>query len=92
MMNLGAIEVVEQQGLTKMPQGAASAWSAFDGSMTGAGYKPIAYVGEQIVKGTNYVFLAEQTLILAQPERHIVAVTINEFNGNYNVVNIERII
>lgn len=92
MLNFGAIEVLEQQGLTKMPQEAASAWSAFDGTMTGAGYKPIAYVGKQVVKGVNYVFLAEQTLITANPERHIVAVTINEFNGNYGVVNIERII
>ena len=92
MLNFGAIEVLEQQGLTKMPQEAASAWSAFDGTMTGAGYKPIAYIGKQLVKGVNYVFLAEQTLITANPERHIVVVTINEFNGNYGVVNIERII
>ncbi len=92
MMNFGSIEVVEQQGLTKMPQKAASAWATFDGSMVGADYKPIAYVGSQLVKGTNYVFLAEQTLITANTERHIVAVTVNEFNGNYSVVNIERII
>ena len=52
----------------------------------------MAYVGKQVVKGVNYVFLAEQTLITANPERHIVVVTINEFNGNYGVVNIERII
>jgi len=92
MLNFGAIEVVEQQGMTRMPQEAASAWSAFDGSMVGASYKPVAYVGKQVVKGTNHVFIAEQTLITATPERHIVAVTVNEFNGNYNVVNIERII
>lgn len=59
--------------------------------MTGAAYKSIAYVGRQIVKGVNYVFLAEQTLITAQPERHIVAVKINEFEGNYTVAAIERI-
>ena len=91
MINFGGIEVIEQQGLTKMPQEAASAWSAFDGTMTGAAYKPIAYVGKQVVKGVNHVFLAEQTLITANPERHIVAVKINEFEGNHNILAIERI-
>ena len=91
MLNFGAVEVLEQQGLTKMPQDAASAWSSFDGTMTGAGYKPISYVGKQVVKGTNYVFIAEQTLITANPERHIVAIKINEFDGNYNILAIERI-
>ena len=72
MLNFGAVEVLEQQGLTKMPQDAASAWSSFDGTMTGAGYKPISY-------------------ITANPERHIVAIKINEFDGNYNILAIERI-
>lgn len=89
---LGAIEVLEQQGLTKMPQDAASAWAAFDGSMTGAGYKPMAYVANQPVKGTNHVFIAEQTLILAKPVRHIVLVTINEFEGTYSTVGISQIV
>ena len=74
-----------------MPQDAASAWSAFDGTMTGAAYKPVAYVGKQIAKGVNHVFLAEQTLITATPERHIVAVKINEFEDNHNILAIERI-
>jgi len=91
MFNFGAIEVLEQQGLTKFPQGSASAWAAFDGSMTGASYKPVAYVGNQQVKGVNHIFIAEQTLILEKPERHIVAVKINEFEGNYTVLAIERI-
>lgn len=91
MMNLGGIEVVAQQGLSKMPQKAASAWAAFDDGITGAGYKPVAYVGTQVVKGTNHIFLAEQTMVLANPERHIVVVTINEFDGKYHLVSIERI-
>ena len=89
---LGSYEVVEQQSLTKFEQAAASAWSSFDGLMVGAGYKPVAYVGRQIVKGVNHLFIAEQTLIMAEPERHIVFVTINEFNGSYSLVGIERLI
>ncbi len=73
--------------LGKMPQGAASAWAAFDGEgIVGAGYKPLLYVGMQVVKGINYWFICEQTTITAEPERHIVKMAINEFNGSYYVV------
>ena len=91
MINFGGIEVITQHALSKMPQDAASAWSAFDGGITGAGYKPVAYVGKQIVKGTNHVFLAEQNLVTANPERHIVVVVINDFEGKYHLVSIERL-
>ena len=63
-----------------MPQKAASAWVAIEGGIVGAGYKPLLYVGSQVVKGVNHWFIAEQTLILAQPERHIVKIAVNEFN------------
>ena len=92
MFNLGSINIVEQQGTAKMPQEAASAWSAFDTNMVGASYKPMDYIGTQIVKGTNYYFIAEQTLILATPQRHIVLVIVNEFEGNYTIKGIEQII
>ena len=77
---LGEIQLEEFKGLDKMPQKAASAWVALDGGITGAGYKPLLYVGSQVVKGVNHWFIAEQTLILAQPERHIVKIAVNEFN------------
>ena len=89
---LGNIEVIEQKSLTKMPQKAASAWSSFEGEIVGANYKPIAYVGTQLVKGTNYVFLAEQTLVTAPPVRHIVIVKVNEYGGDYTTVGIEQVI
>ena len=92
MFNLGGIEVVERQAMTKFPQEAASAWSYFDGAIVGAGYKPIAFVGTQVVKGVNYVFLAEQTMITNPISRHIVLVKINNFDGNYSIAGIEQII
>lgn len=88
---IGSVEVIEQQTLTKMPQEAASAWAYFDGAIVGAGYKPVAFVGTQLVKGTNYVFLAEQTFITAEPVRHIAVVKVNAFNGNYSIAGIEQI-
>lgn len=85
MAKLGGITLAEQRGLYSMPQKAASAWCAVE-DIVGAGYKPLVFVGTQPVKGTNYHFIAEQTLITKTPIRHIVKIAINEFNGEYEVV------
>ena len=81
----GKIELAKQEGLTKMPQMAASAWSAI-GGLIGASYKPLVYVGSQQVRGINHWFIAEQTLVTENPERRIVILAINEFLGQFAVV------
>lgn len=83
---LGKIEFDNFEGLSSMPQKAASAWGAVDGGICGASYKPLIYVGEQVAKGTNYWFIAEQTLITNPPVKHIVTIAVNEFNGVYAIV------
>lgn len=86
---LGAIEFENFEGLTSMPQSAASAWSAVDGGICGTSYKPLIYVGKQIVRGINHWnhwFIAEQTLVTNPLVKHIVTIAINEFNGVYAVV------
>ena len=83
---LGAIQFENFDGLTKMPQKAASAWSGVTEGICGASYKPLLYVGSQVSKGTNYWFIAEQTLIANPPARHIVTLAINEFNGVYAII------
>lgn len=89
-MIFGGIEVAEQQGLTKMPQEAATAWSAVE-ELVGAKYKPVVYVGSQLVKGVNYIFIAEQTLMTATPSRHIVAVKVNILDGKAEHLTIEKL-
>ncbi len=92
---LGQIELENFDGLelTKSPQRAASAFSVVNDGMTGATYRALIYCGPQPVRGTNHWFIAEQTLTTATPERHIVKLAVNEFNGEYALVNksIERI-
>lgn len=90
---LGEVILENFKGLDKMPQEAASAWVALDGGIVGAGYKPLLYVGNQQVHGTNHWFIAEQTLILAEPERHIVKVAVNQQGDKFTVVpdSIEKI-
>lgn len=84
---LGKIEfeIHDCTAKTGMPQKYASAWTAAEG-LTGASYKPLMTVGKQQAKGVNYWFIAEQTLITATPEKHIVTIAINEFEGNYSIV------
>ena len=88
---MGKIEVLEQREMTAFPQKAASAWSVMNG-LVGASYKPMAYVGTQVVKGINHIFIAQQTSATANGERHIVTVTINEFDGKFELAMIDRII
>ena len=77
---LGGLQLEEFKGLDKMPQKAASAWVAIEGGIVGAGYKPLLYVGTQVAKGITHWFIAEQTIIYKEPERHIVKIAVNEFN------------
>ncbi len=82
---LGKINFVDFEGLTSMPQEAASAWSAVEG-LCGASFKPLLFVGTQVAKGVNYWFIAEETRVTHPPDKHIVTIAINEFNGIYSVV------
>lgn len=82
---LGSIKLEEFKGATKMPQKAASAWAYIDG-MVGVNLKPLLYLGEQVVKGTNYWFIAERTTVTLEPKRNVVLIGVNEFNGEYSAV------
>ena len=94
-MQTGAIQLERFVGLTKLPQKAATAWSALETSgLVGASYKPLIYLGEQLVNGVNYWFIAEQTLVTREPVRHVVKLAIyGDFDGNYRLLgnSIEQI-
>ena len=77
----------------KLPQKAASVFSGAVEGLTGAGYAPLLFIGTQIVNGTNYAFIAQQTLVLAEPKKRIVKMIVNEgLDGKYTVVSITPII
>ena len=86
-MLLGGIEFEIITNLTKLPQKVASAMTALENpELVGVSYKPLVYVGSQMVNGTNYHFIAKQTLILKKSVQHIVKITVNESNGKYTIV------
>ena len=65
-----------------LPQKAASAFSAATGGIVGAEYMPVLYVGSQQVHGTNHCIIAVQTLVLANPEKRLVKMIVNESQTN----------
>lgn len=82
----GRIEIAPQTGLKAMPQKAQSAWDAAMNGFVGASYKPLVFAGTQFAKGTNYWYIAEQTLITYPQRRALVVLAINEFMNEYSIV------
>ena len=57
----------------------------------GATYNPVAYLGHQIVNGTNHRILCEITTVTANPETKLAVVTIYEdLQGNAEVTDIDE--
>lgn len=83
----GKINLENFTGMTSMPQRAASAWvgSRID-ELTGAKFKPLLYLGDQVVNGTNYYFIAEETLPTNPVVRRVVRLTIHELGGEFTLL------
>lgn len=77
--------------MNSMPEKIATAVGDLS-SMVGAEYSPIAYLGSQLVNGTNHAVLAEQTLVLGKDVKNIVVLIFHETTEGVTLSNIERII
>ncbi len=85
---LGKINFNIITDLKRLPQKPASAMSLIEKlELKGAGYKPLMYVGDQPVRGTNYWFIAEQIMSTRTAEKHLVWIAVNEFEGKFETVN-----
>lgn len=65
-----------------MPQQVATAFGNILGDLFGAQYTPIAYLGDQVVNGTNHAILAEQLVVTGVDQKNIVEVVLNEKPGS----------
>ena len=74
---MGGIELVEFKGSVALPEELATAYVACVESLVGCAYKPVLFVGTQVVNGLNYYLLAEQTIMNAQQTKQLVEVVIN---------------
>lgn len=75
-----------------MPQKVATAFAELNGTILGAQYTPIAYIGSQVVNGTNHAVLAEQLIVTGKDTKNIVLIIFNEKPEGVTVVNIERVV
>ena len=64
---------------------------AFDG-LVGVGYKPVAYLGSQVVAGCNHCSLAQATVIYPDARPYYVLVYIYEdLEGRAEILNIAKL-
>lgn len=74
-----------------MPQKVATAFGELN-ELIGAEYEFIAYLGSQVVNGTNHAVLAEQTIVTGKDVKNIVLIIFHETKEGVTVQNIERVI
>ena len=91
-MSLGSWEV--KVAVDSVPQKVATAIGELSEQLIGAEYKPIAYLGSQVVNGTNHAVLAEQTILTGKDTKNVVVLIFNEKPNEMKatLVNIERVI
>jgi hypothetical protein len=79
-----------------MPEKVATAVSKLNEQLLGAEYTPIAYLGSQVVNGTNHAVLAEQLLITGRDTKNVVLIIFNEKPSSgiedLTLVAIERVV
>lgn len=79
---------------TQMPQRIATAMSALSEQLIGAEYDFIAYLGSQVVNGTNHAVLAKQTIVTGRDTANIVVLVFNEKPNEVKVtlVGVDRLV
>ena len=77
-----------------MPQKVATAFSALGEQLVGAEYEPIAYLGSQLVNGTNHAVLAKQIITTGRDTTNVVVIVFNEKPNamEATLVSIDRIV
>lgn len=60
-------------------------------SLVGVSYKPLFYVGHQVVKGMNHYFIAQAQAIYPGADPFLVSICINDFNKNISIISIEKL-
>ncbi len=82
------VEIIEE---AKLPDDLQCLFNKALQGLVGVGYKPLFYIGKQVVKGMNYYFVAEAKPIYPDSEPYPVQICINEFENQVSIVSIEKI-
>lgn len=88
----GGWQVADDYTTAEIPKEAFEAYDAATAELTGNDLHPMAYLGSQVVAGTNYAFLCHSSLVTAEPVTSIQVVTVYEdLEGNCEVLNINTL-
>lgn len=79
------VNIIEQADLAPEIQ---AAFDTAEKQLIGVSYKPVAYIGSQVVRGVNHYIVCEAKYIYPGAEPHAVVLAINIFEGNISVVGI----
>lgn len=80
---LGGWSIPEEVTASDLPEDAAAAFAKANEGFVGNNLVPIAYLGRQVVSGTNYAILCRSTLVTANPVSSIQIVIVSEdLDGN----------
>lgn len=82
------VKIIEE---TELPAEVQDAYDKTVTQLIGANYKPIMYIGKQIVHGTNYYVLCSMTPIYPGATPKAVVVGINVAEDKYTIASIEGI-
>ena len=77
--------------VNKLPQRLATALVVVNDDLLGASYLPIRLVGQQVVNGMNYMFIAKEVRATAKKDTRIVSLVINIPVGDVTGENATRV-
>ena len=85
----GGWAIDDQDLQVKLPEDVEKAFKKAMEALTGATLEPVAYVGSQVVAGTNYMVLCRATSSTENPEtKYQMAVIYADLEGNATITNI----
>ena len=85
----GGWTVNGEYGEAELPEEAKAAFDKALEGYTGVGFTPVAYLGSQVVAGTNYAFLCKSTVVTADPITNLKVVTVyNDLEGNATIKDV----
>ena len=86
---VGGWEVSTDAAEAKMPKEAREAFDKAMEELDGASYVPIAYLGSQVVAGTNYAYLCRTVILAADPIVKLTLVKVySDLEGNASILDI----
>lgn len=85
----GGWTVYSEGEAAAIPSKVADAFSAAMEGLDGVSYKPVAYLGSQVVAGSNYAVLCVATPVTADPVPYLAVVTVYDgVDGTRSIVSI----